>query len=206
MSRSDYVQALGEALEALLAKHGEVWIEEDEDGHASAWSSPGGTHLCPIPPPKPAEDAPTQRGLYGKFRVERVDGRDRPGGDKEGAVYFVLDTTHDPFAAPALRAYADACADGYPALSRDLMGLAGSKPAEYAPQEQEPSEDYKRGYIDGQRYAIKSARIAKQEQEPDAVAEVEWLLRQMRNRDLQTIRNIGETYPTDREKGGPDAD
>lgn len=44
-------------------------------------------------------------GLYGKFHVERVDGKDRPGGPKEGARYFVLDYVNDPVARIALRAY-----------------------------------------------------------------------------------------------------
>lgn len=44
-------------------------------------------------------------GLYGKFRVERSDGRDRPGGDKDQARYFVLDYVNDPVARIALRAY-----------------------------------------------------------------------------------------------------
>lgn len=60
------------------------------------------------------------RGLYGKFRVERVDERDQPGGDKAGAAYFVLDYVHDPYARVALGAYAQACAEGYPALAADL--------------------------------------------------------------------------------------
>jgi len=40
-----------------------------------------------------------ERGLYGKFFVHRVDGRDAAGGDKAGADYFVLDLTHDKYAA-----------------------------------------------------------------------------------------------------------
>lgn len=45
-------------------------------------------------------------GLYGKFHVERTDGRDRPEGAKENARYFVLDYVHDPAARRALYAYA----------------------------------------------------------------------------------------------------
>ncbi len=37
--------------------------------------------------------------------------------------YFVLDLDHDAFAAPALLAYADACAAEYPALAADLRAL-----------------------------------------------------------------------------------
>lgn len=62
------------------------------------------------------------RGLYGKFnRINRVDGSSRPGGKHDGCDYFVLDLTHDPFAIPALRAYAAACKDEHPLLAADLL-------------------------------------------------------------------------------------
>lgn len=60
------------------------------------------------------------KGLYGKFNVSRVDGRDAPGGDKAGAYYYVLDLTHDPFARVALAAYAHACEGDFPLLAADL--------------------------------------------------------------------------------------
>jgi len=60
------------------------------------------------------------RGLYGKFHVERTDGKSAPGEKHDGCEYFVLDLTHDPFAVPALKAYADACAAEYPLLAADL--------------------------------------------------------------------------------------
>ena len=44
----------------------------------------------------------TTRGLYRKFRIERVDGSDAPGGKHDGCQYFVLDLDHDPHALPAL--------------------------------------------------------------------------------------------------------
>lgn len=59
-------------------------------------------------------------GFYEKFEVRRKDGRDQPGGDREGAVYFTLDLTHDPFARPALQAYADAAVAELPELVADL--------------------------------------------------------------------------------------
>lgn len=62
-------------------------------------------------------------GLFHKFRVERVDGRDRPGGDKEGAFYFVLDVANDPYARTALVAYAEACKYDENELAQDLLGL-----------------------------------------------------------------------------------
>lgn len=65
-------------------------------------------------------------GLYRKYSVKRVDGRDLPGGDKEKARYFVLDYVHDPYARYALAAYADNCelnitelADGIRAALRE---------------------------------------------------------------------------------------
>ena len=61
-----------------------------------------------------------QRGLYGKFVVLRRDGRSERGEKHYGCDYFVLDITHDPFAVPAIKAYAKACRTTYPVLARDL--------------------------------------------------------------------------------------
>lgn len=61
-----------------------------------------------------------RRGLYAKFNVTRTDGTDAPDQKHDGCDYFVLDLTHDPFAAPALLAYVEACREEYPALARDL--------------------------------------------------------------------------------------
>ncbi len=63
---------------------------------------------------------PENRGLYDKFYVARRDGRDHPGGDREGAVYFTLDLTHDPYARIALKAYVEATEARYPELAADL--------------------------------------------------------------------------------------
>jgi hypothetical protein len=63
-----------------------------------------------------------QRGIYGKYRVERVGGT--PGKHDE-CFYYVLDLDHDPFALPALRAYADSCRERYPELAADLDRLTG---------------------------------------------------------------------------------
>jgi len=60
------------------------------------------------------------RGLYGKFRIERTDGKSAPGEKHDGCEYFVLDLTHDPHAIPALKAYADSCRAEYPLLAADL--------------------------------------------------------------------------------------
>lgn len=58
--------------------------------------------------------------LHRKYRVERADGRDQPGGDKAAARYFVLDYVHDPYARVALAAYAEACQARLPGLADDL--------------------------------------------------------------------------------------
>lgn len=50
--------------------------------------------------------------LYGKYRVERVDGCEKPG-----ARYFVLDYANDPAARMALRVYANAVRDTKPGLA-----------------------------------------------------------------------------------------
>ena len=67
-----------------------------------------------------AGDADTKRGLFGKYRVERLDGSSGPGGKHERCRYYVLDLDHDRFAGPALAAYAEACEEEYPGLARDL--------------------------------------------------------------------------------------
>lgn len=65
----------------------------------------------------------TTDGLYNKFHVCRLDGRDQPGGDKENANYFVLDIANDPYAWAALGEYAYLCRRVYPELSKDLYEL-----------------------------------------------------------------------------------
>ena len=60
------------------------------------------------------------RGVYQKFIVQRVDGRDAPGSKHEACALFVLDLDHDPFAIPALTAYANACETQFPEMAADL--------------------------------------------------------------------------------------
>jgi hypothetical protein len=75
------------------------------------------------PPDHPSNSTDGEEGLYGKFHVARVDGRDEPGGDKAGARYFVLDYVNDPLARWPLLHYANAAwAAGYEELARDLWG------------------------------------------------------------------------------------
>lgn len=74
-------------------------------------------------PERPAEE----QGLFRKFVVMRVDGSSREGGKHHGCEYFVLDMRCDPFAVPALRAYAEACAETHPALADDLRTWLADK-------------------------------------------------------------------------------
>jgi hypothetical protein len=74
------------------------------------------------------QEATSYRGLYGKFTVERTDGRSAPGAKHHGCDYFVLDLTHDPYARDAIRAYAKACATEYPALAHDLERKLDRRP------------------------------------------------------------------------------
>lgn len=62
------------------------------------------------------------RGLYEKFRVERTDGTDAPGGKHHGCEYFVLDMDHDEHARAAISAYVASleAAGEYPKLAADL--------------------------------------------------------------------------------------
>jgi hypothetical protein len=61
--------------------------------------------------------------LQQKYWVDRIDERDRCGGDRVDSKYFVLDYVHDPYAIPALEAYAVACSDEFPNLSEELRAL-----------------------------------------------------------------------------------
>ena len=60
------------------------------------------------------------RGLYGKFYIERTDGSSAPGGKHHDCEYFVLDLHHDKHAISALRAYLLSCRKEYPLLADDL--------------------------------------------------------------------------------------
>lgn len=81
------------------------------------------------------------KGLYHKFRVERTDGTDKPGGKHEDCSYFVLDIKHDVHAIAALAAYADACKESYPQLAVDLEAvIIASEDIERHPSILSPSE------------------------------------------------------------------
>lgn len=63
------------------------------------------------------------KGLYQKYLLMRTDGSTAPGGKHHECKFFVLDLTHDPFAIPAIMAYAEACATTHPKLARDLLKM-----------------------------------------------------------------------------------
>ncbi len=68
-----------------------------------------------------AEIDKTKVGLYEKFIVTRTDGKSAPGQKHHGCEYFVLDVDHDPFAGPALEAYANACRSKFELLAQDMQ-------------------------------------------------------------------------------------
>lgn len=70
------------------------------------------------------------KGLYKKYKVERTDGTDQIGEKHFGCWHYVLDINHDPYALPALAAYAEACKNEYPLLSKDLEQLVRIKKQE----------------------------------------------------------------------------
>lgn len=65
------------------------------------------------------------KGLYRKFEVNRIDGRDAPGKDRVDAEYFVLDLTYDKYAMGALLVYAFSIAESRPVLAADLLEKCG---------------------------------------------------------------------------------
>lgn len=60
------------------------------------------------------------RGFYNKFYVERTDGKSGPNRKHDGCEYFVIDMTHDKYAAGPIQKYADECRAEYPLLAADL--------------------------------------------------------------------------------------
>lgn len=64
------------------------------------------------------------RGLYNKYRVERIGGTP---GKHEHCMFFVLDVDHDPFAIPALIAYESFATMSYPKLASDIRQLIDSE-------------------------------------------------------------------------------
>jgi hypothetical protein len=68
----------------------------------------------------------TERGLYSRYYVTRVDGGSGHGEKHEHCEYFVLDLVHDKHARLALYAYADSCRKEYPLLAKDLVKIAGA--------------------------------------------------------------------------------
>ncbi|MDB5813507.1 MAG: hypothetical protein JWN23_624 [Rhodocyclales bacterium] len=67
----------------------------------------------------------TQRGIYPKYNVSRVDGSDAPGERNHGHMHFVLDLDKlatDAHAKSAIVAYIESCEEEFPLLAEDLRG------------------------------------------------------------------------------------
>lgn len=62
-------------------------------------------------------DGDAGAGLCRKYDVRRLNDS---AGKHDACEYFVLDWIHDPFALPAIAAYAAACERHLPELARDL--------------------------------------------------------------------------------------
>lgn len=75
-----------------------------------------------------AVDPDSEKGIHRKYEVRRTDGSSDPGRKHHTCTYFVLDLKHDRYSIPALRAYAEACKDAYPALAKDLLGVVNNVP------------------------------------------------------------------------------
>ena len=65
-------------------------------------------------------DSDKEKGMYSKYTVMR---KHDPEGKHSTCPYFVLDLRHDKFSIPALKAYADNCAEDYPILASDIILL-----------------------------------------------------------------------------------
>jgi len=78
--------------------------------------------------------APDSGGLYGKFRVERVEPSSR-GIDHSACRYFVLDPQHDPHAVTAMRSYANAVRTSAPDLAADIDRWVGRDVHTHGPNE-----------------------------------------------------------------------
>lgn len=70
-------------------------------------------------------DPDQERGLYGKYRVEKIRRSPGPAGIEyvDPGPVFVLAYTKDPHARVALAAYAESCRTDFPELARDLRHL-----------------------------------------------------------------------------------
>lgn len=103
------------------------------DGWEAAWQYIMGT-TKPIDPPHGEEpDRDRTKGHYHKYAVIRTDGGCAQGKKHHNCEYHVLDLQHDPYSAPALRAYALACAAHYPRLADDLRAKALEIEARFKP-------------------------------------------------------------------------
>lgn len=127
-------------------------------------------------------ESDTQRGLYGKYRVERVDGKDK-------WPYFVLAPNTDPFAVAALREYAMECCDTHASLAADLEAWADAAedlhPEHFPPYQPAPEPTDEERRADWAR--AMGPQIADR-------ADLLW-------NALQEIRKLAEAWADDQEIG-----
>lgn len=76
-------------------------------------------------PEKDETKTTEEQGIFRKYEVSRVDGRDGPGYRHHDCELFVLDLSHDPFAQAAVLAYAEACKNQLPQLAADIRKKYG---------------------------------------------------------------------------------
>ncbi|QSM05126.1 Uncharacterised protein [Mycobacteroides abscessus subsp. abscessus] len=113
-------------------------IRPDEwpDQSGLDWFPPGEEPIVPRPDPTAQQEPP--KGLYGKYRVERVDG-------KPIRACFVLEYLDDLHANKALLEYAFSVERVNPELAKDLRAEWGKWPGR---SQQEPGESLARGLDD----------------------------------------------------------
>lgn len=66
-------------------------------------------------------DRDEDRRFYQKYNVQRLNRLNDRTGRYDGCEFFVLDLDHDRYAKIALLAYAGACEEEFPLLSRNLL-------------------------------------------------------------------------------------
>lgn len=90
-----------------------------------------------------AEQDRKDRGIYGRFKIERTDGQSARGRKHEVCSYFVLDLTHDPHAIPAVMAYAESCEANFPKLAAHLRARGKRFGKRLRPTDSEEPKDGK---------------------------------------------------------------
>ena len=80
-----------------------------------------------------------EKGLYAKYYVKRLND---DAGKHKNCEFFVLDWQHDKFAIPAMAAYANACENEYPQLTRDIRAKIKQYESEQSDLSEPEGTDY----------------------------------------------------------------